>query len=240
MPVLQGQENLCQYVSNSPLFAAKLDSVLDFSSDKPKFSSGRSYFAGEGDWILPLEFGCYLRILAQGGYNSRMKGVSASRISFTAGERTIAVVLVVALILAHPVPARDLHFCSQAGELVRQGHGCLSSAVSGSCCAGQPAPRSHSCCPGAEEKKEIPEGGPCIASPPCSDCCREYSLAGIGLLIAFTPSSTGDVETALQDLSYGPVELLTLPAPSASSRSTAPPDLSPARAIYLFACRFLI
>ena len=169
-----------------------------------------------------------------------MKAVSASRISFTAGERTIAVVLVVALILAHPVPARDLHFCSQAGELVRQGHGCLSSAVSGSCCAGQLAPKLSSCCTATAEKKEESENGPSIASPPCAGCCREYKLAGIGLLIASTPSSTGDVETALRDLSYGPVELLTLPAPSASSRSTAPSDLSPARAIYLLACRFLI
>jgi hypothetical protein len=216
-----------------------LDSIVDFSSDKPRFSSGRSNFAG-GDWIFPLEFGRYLRNLVKGGYNPGMKGVSASRFFFAAGERAIAVVLIAALILAHPVPARDLHFCSKAGELVSQGHVCLNSSASSACCVGQPTPKLSFCCTAAAEKKGKSANGPSIASPPCAGCCREYSLAGIVILAAFTPSSTGDVETTLRDLSYGPVELFALPAPSASSRSTAPFDLPSARGIYLRVCRLLI
>ena len=169
-----------------------------------------------------------------------MKGVSASSFFFAAGERAIAVVLIAALILAHPVPARDLHFCAKAGEFISQGHGCLDSSTSSACCAGQSAAKLYSCCTAAAEKKAKSATGSSIASPPCAGCCREYSLAGISLLAAFPSSSTGDVETALRDLSYGPVELLALPAPSAASRSTALPDLPPARAIYLLACRFLI
>ena len=153
-------------------------------------------------------------------------------------HRLISVFLVTALLLAHPVPARNLHYCSSTGELVEMGRGCRSSA--GACCAGEPAVSSPSCCSGSAEKEEGPGCGPFFASPPCSSCCRQYTLAGIEPLVAASALSMADIEIALRDLSVGPVEYRAFPLRATSSWRGGPAELPPTLPIYLLACRFLI
>ncbi len=168
-------------------------------------------------------------------YNLGMKQSSSDRKTFQAAYRLVALLLVTALMLSHPVPARDLHYCSFAGELMSPGRAC--SALAGSCCAVQPP----DCCRKSAEKTGSPSSCPAIASPGCSDCCREYSLAEINPLIAEFTAAAEDIEVALRDLPAGAVVRMASTAREiCSSRSIGPSDLPSGLPIYLLSCRFLI
>jgi hypothetical protein len=174
------------------------------------------------------------------GYNSAMKLKLAKGISFTIDHRLVVVCLVLAHMISHPVPARDLHYCSLKGELIQKGSGYRGSSSSGLCCAGQSAPGPASCCSGAEEKKEIPADGASISWPPCAGCCREYSLAGIDPLVAASVSPAAGLEMLRRDIASGAVESWAfLPRP-AVSWLTEPSDLPGVLPIFLLTCRFLI
>ncbi len=168
-------------------------------------------------------------------YNLGMKRSSSDRKTFQAAYRLVALLLVTALMLSHPVPARELHYCSFAGELMSPGRAC--SALAGSCCAVQPP----DCCRKSAEKTGSPSSCPAIASPGCSDCCREYRLAEINPLIAEFTVAAEDLEVALRGLPAGPVARMASTAREIfSSRSIGPSDLPSGLPIYLLSCRFLI
>ena len=168
-----------------------------------------------------------------------MKRSSSDRKTFQAAYRLVALLLVTALMLSHPVPARELHYCSFAGELMSSGRDC--SALAGSCCVVHPP----DCCRKAAEKTGSPSSCPAIASPGCSGCCREYSLAEIEPLIAVFTSAAKDIEMALRELPAGAVvRMVSTTREIFSPRNIAPADLSAdlpfGLPIYLLSCRFLI
>ena len=164
-----------------------------------------------------------------------MKRSSSNRKTFQAAYRLVALLLVTALMLSHPVPARDLHYCSFAGELMSPGRDC--SALAGSCCAVHPP----DCCRKAAEKTGSSSSCPAIASPGCSGCCREYSLAEIDPLIAVFTSAAEDMDAVRYDLPAGAVvRMASTVREIFSSRIIGPPNFPPGLPIYLLSCRFLI
>jgi len=167
-----------------------------------------------------------------------MSRVISNGDSFTAGRRLSSVFLALALLLSHPVAARDLHYCSHTGEFMEQGRGCSSD--SGFCCAVKSVSRSASCCQGSEEKRENPVSGLVVVSPGCSDCCQEYRLAGFAPPVAAASSSAADIEITLGDLSAGFVESRLSLVRATLPRRIGPTDRPTDLPIYLLTCRFLI
>ena len=169
-------------------------------------------------------------------YNSGMKRSSSDRKTFQAASRQVALLLVTALILSHPVPARDLHYCSFAGKLMDPGRDC--SAQVESCCSVE----RPECCRGSVPSFGNPLSGTAIASPGCSDCCREYSLAKMDPPVATFKSAVEGVQTApreaVREAGFYPVSAVH---ELSVSRRVGPTELPPpGLPIYLASCRFLI
>ena len=164
-----------------------------------------------------------------------MKQSLSSRKSFAAAYRLVAVFLVLALVVSHPVPARDLHYCSFAGKLMDPGRDC--SAQGESCCSVE----RPECCRGSVPSFGNPLSGPAIASPGCSDCCIEYSLAKMDPPVATFKSAVEGVQPAPQEVA---MEACFYPVSAAHalsvSRRVGPTELPPGLPIYLASCRFLI
>lgn len=154
-----------------------------------------------------------------------MRGFQTGRWSPAVFNRGLAVLLLAVLSWAHPVQASVLRYCSHEGGFVAPGHDCCKSQATASCCG---------------EGTEYPQGTVSIGSPSCVDCCEMFTLREIDLSDALTTSSATDVETALRELSAGPVEILTRTLGSASFPFIEASNSTAGRPLYLLTCRFLI
>jgi hypothetical protein len=168
-------------------------------------------------------------------YNPGMKRNLTSRKTTAAAYRLVALFLVIALVVSHPVPARDLHYCSSVGKLMDPGRDCSSQAES--CCSVE----RPECCRDSVVSPGNPLSGAAIASPLCSDCCREFSLAEMDPPVGTFKSDVEGIQTAPQKPAAGTgTYTVSAVCALALSRRVGSPDLPPGLPIYLLSCRFLI
>ena len=164
-----------------------------------------------------------------------MKRNLTGRKTTAAAYRLVALFLVLALVVSHPVPARDLHYCSSVGKLMDLGRSCSGQVES--CCL----VKLSGCCRDSIGSSGKSFSGAAIESPGCSDCCQEFSLAEMEPPVATYKSAVEDFQAVLRELAScaGVCLFSAVPAPF-SSRSIGPADLPSGLPIYLLSCRFLI